>query len=156
MPSSGTLAHEIAHEWFGNSVSLKIWPDMWLNEGFARFSEWMWTENLGTRTAAQAFTTAYSRSATSSFWQIPPAVIPDPSVLFTTAVYERGAMTIQALRVKIGELAFWQLIRDWAADNRYGNVNTADFIAAAEEASGMDLDNFFNVWLFQPGKPTTW
>ena len=156
MPSSGTLAHEIAHEWFGNSVSLKIWPDMWLNEGFARFSEWMWTENLGTRTAAQAFTTAYSRSATSSFWQIPPAVIPDPSVLFTTAVYERGAMTLQALRVKIGDLAFFQLIRGWAADNRYGNVNTADFIAAAEQASGMDLDNFFNVWLFQPGKPTTW
>jgi aminopeptidase N len=156
MPSSGTLAHEIAHEWFGDSVSLKIWPDMWLNEGFARFSEWMWTENLGTRTAAQAFTTAYSRSATSSFWQIPPAVIPDPSVLFTTAVYERGAMTLQALRVKIGDLAFFQLMRGWATDNRYGNVNTADFIAAAEEASGMDLDSFFNVWLFQPGKPTSW
>ena len=116
----------------------------------------MWTENLGTRTAAQAFTTAYSRAATSSFWQIPPAVIPDPSVLFTTAVYERGAMTLQALRVKIGDLAFFQLLRGWAADNRYGNVNTADFIAAAEQASGMDLDNFFNVWLFQPGKPTTW
>jgi aminopeptidase N len=156
MPGSGTLSHEIAHEWFGNSVSLKVWPDMWLNEGFARFSEWMWTENLGTRTAAQAFTTAYSRSATSSFWQIPPAALPDPSVLFTTAVYERGAMTIQALRVKIGELAFWQLVRDWAADNRYGNVNTADFIAAAERASGMDLDAFFDVWLFQPGKPTSW
>ena len=156
MPSSGTLAHEIAHEWFGNSVSLKIWPDMWLNEGFARFSEWMWTENLGTRTAAQAFTTAYSRAATSSFWQIPPAALPNPAELFNNTVYERGAMTIQALRVKIGELAFWQLVRSWAADNRYGNVNTADFIAAAEKASGQDLDNFFNVWLFQPGKPTTW
>jgi aminopeptidase N len=156
MPGSGTLSHEIAHEWFGNSVSLKVWPDMWLNEGFARFSEWMWTENLGTRTAAQAFTTAYSRSATSSFWQTPPAALPNPTVLFTTAVYERGAMTIQALRVKIGELAFWQLVRDWAADNRYGNVNTADFIAAAERASGMDLDAFFDVWLFQPGKPTSW
>ena len=77
-------------------------------------------------------------------------------MLFTTAVYERGAMTIQALRVKIGELAFWQLMRGWAADNRYGNVNTDDFIAAAEQASGMDLDAFFDVWLFQPGKPTSW
>ena len=156
MPGQSTLAHEIAHEWFGNSLSLKVWPDIWLNEGFARFSEWMWTENLGTRTAAQAFTTAYSRPATSSFWQIPPNALPDPSVLFTTTVYERGAMTIQALRVKIGELAFWQLMRGWAADNRYGNVDTADFIAAAEQASGMDLDAFFDVWLFQPGKPTSW
>ena len=58
--------------------------------------------------------------------------------------------------MKIGELAFWQLVRGWAADNRYGNVNTADFIAAAEQASGMDLDAFFDVWLFQPGKPTSW
>jgi aminopeptidase N len=156
MPSLNTLAHEIAHEWFGDSVSLKVWPDMWLNEGFARFSEWMWTENLGTRTAAQAFTTSYSRAATSSFWQIPPAALPDASVLFTTAVYERGAMTIQALRVKIGELAFWQLVRGWAADNKSGNVNTDDFIAAAEQASGMELDAFFDVWLFQPGKPTVW
>jgi aminopeptidase N len=156
MPSSGTLAHEIAHEWFGNSVTLKTWPDIWLNEGFARFSEWMWTENLGTRTAQQAFTTAYSRAATSSFWQIPPAALPGPSVLFTSAVYDRGAMTLQALRVKIGDMAFWQLIRGWAADHKYGNVNTAEFIAAAEQASGMDLDAFFDVWLFQPGKPTSW
>ena len=58
--------------------------------------------------------------------------------------------------MKFGDLAFFQLMRGWATDNRYGNVNTADFIAAAEEASGTDLDNFFNVWLFQPGKPTTW
>ena len=63
---------------------------------------------------------------------------------------------MQALRVKIGDLAFFQLLRKWADDNRYGNVSTADFIAAAEAASGMDLDDFFDVWLFTPGKPTTW
>ena len=156
MPSEGTLAHELAHQWFGDSVSLKVWPDMWLNEGFATYSEWLWTEHLGTRTAQQAFNTQYARAATSSFWQIPPVAIPDPSVLFTTAVYQRGAMTLQALRVKIGDLAFFQLLRGWADDHLYGNVDTADFIAAAETASGMDLDAFFNVWLYQPGKPTVW
>jgi aminopeptidase N len=156
MPSEGTLAHEIAHQWYGDSVSLEVWPDMWLNEGFATYAEWLWTEHLGTRTAQQAFDTQYARPATSSFWLLAPAAIPDPSQLFDSPVYQRGAMTLQALRVKIGDLAFFQLLRNWADDNRYGNVSTADFIAAAEAASGMDLDNFFDVWLFTPGKPTTW
>jgi aminopeptidase N len=156
MPSEATLVHEIAHQWYGDSVSLEIWPDMWLNEGFATFSEWLWTEHLGTRTAQQAFNTQYARAATSSFWLTPPAALPGPDVLFSTPVYQRGAMTLQALRVKIGDLAFFQLIRDWADDNRYGNVSTADFIAAAEAASGMDLDAFFDVWLFTPAKPTSW
>ena len=65
-------------------------------------------------------------------------------------------MTLHALRGKIGDMAFFQLLRDWYADNKYGNVSTADFIEAAEEASGMELDSFFDVWLFQPGKPTSW
>ena len=65
-------------------------------------------------------------------------------------------MTLQALREKIGDLAFFGLMRGWATQNRYGNVTTAEFIAAAERQSGMDLDAFFDVWLYQPGKPTTW
>jgi aminopeptidase N len=77
-------------------------------------------------------------------------------VLFSTPVYQRGAMTIHALRGKMGDMAFFQFTRDWVADNRYGNVNTADFIAAAEKAYGQDLDAFFDVWLFQPVKPTSW
>ena len=129
---------------------------MWLNEGFATYAEWLWTEHLGTRTAQQAFDTQYARPATSSFWLLAPAAIPDASQLFNSPVYQRGAMTLQALRVKIGDLAFFQLLRKWADDNRYGNVSTGDFIAAAEAASGMDLDDFFDVWLFTPGKPTTW
>jgi aminopeptidase N len=156
MPGQGTLSHEIGHEWFGNSVSLKVWPDMWLNEGWATYSSWLWSEHAGGATVQQAFDAQYSRSATSSFWQTPPAALPGPEVLFSTPVYQRGAMTIHALRGKLGDMAFFQFVRDWAADNRYGNVNTADFIAAAEEAYGGDLDAFFDVWLFQPGKPTSW
>jgi aminopeptidase N len=156
MPGQGTLSHEIGHEWFGNSVSLKVWPDMWLNEGWATYSSWLWSEHAGGATVQQSFDVQYSRSATSSFWQTPPAALPGPDVLFSTPVYQRGAMTIHALRGKLGDMAFFQFVRDWAADNRYGNVNTADFIAAAEEAYGGDLDAFFDVWLFQPGKPTSW
>jgi aminopeptidase N len=156
MPGQGTLSHEIAHEWMGNSVSLKVWPDMWLNEGWATYSSWLWTEHAGGATAQQSFDAQYSRAATSSFWLTPPAALPGPEVLFSTPVYQRGAMTIHALRGKMGDMAFFQFARDWATDNRYGNVNTADFIAAAEKASGQDLDAFFDVWLYQPVKPTSW
>lgn len=155
-PGETTLAHEIAHEWFGNAVTLSNWPDIWLNEGFARVSEWLWLEHRGIRTAQASFDIQYARAATSSFWQIPPAALPGPEVLFQGANYDRGAMTLHALRGKIGDMAWYGLLRDWFADNKYGNVTTADFIEAAEEASGMQLDAFFDVWLFQPGKPTSW
>lgn len=156
MPGEGTLSHEISHEWFGNSVTLTQWPDIWLHEGFATWSQWLWDEHVGRLTAQEAFLAEYARPATSSFWQIPPAGLPGPEFLFSSVVYDRGAMTLQALREKIGDMAFFQLLSDWYADNRYGNVTTAGFIAAAEEASGQDLDAFFDVWLFQPGKPTVW
>ena len=65
-------------------------------------------------------------------------------------------MTLQALRKKIGDTVFFRLLRDWATQNRYGNVTTAEFIALAEQESGMDLQHFFDVWLYQPDKPTSW
>jgi aminopeptidase N len=156
MPGQSTLAHEIAHEWLGNSVSLKSWPNIWLNEGWATYSSWLWLEHAGVRTVQQSFDSAYGRSAASSFWQTPPAALPGPEFLFSSPVYDRGAMTIHALRGKMGDMAFFQFVRDWIEDNEYGNVDTADFMAAAEKASGQDLDAFFDVWLFQPGKPTSW
>jgi aminopeptidase N len=156
VPGQSTLVHELGHEWFGNSVTLSQWPDIWLHEGFAAWTEWIWAEHTGTRTAHQFFLDAYSRPATSSFWSVPPAALSTPVQLFSSPPYQRGAMTLQALREKIGDLAFFGLMRGWATRNRYGNVTTAEFIAAAEQQSGMELDAFFDVWLFQPLKPTTW
>jgi aminopeptidase N len=156
MPSEGTLVHELAHEWFGNSVTLSQWPDIWLHEGFAAWSEWIWDEHVGAATAHEAFLDAYSIPAGSSFWSRPPAALGSPVFLFSNPPYLRGAMTLQALREKIGDVAFFGLMRGWATRNRYGNVTTAEFIAAAEQQSGMNLNTFFDVWLFQPGKPTTW
>ena len=76
--------------------------------------------------------------------------------LFNGTIYLRGAMTLQALREKIGDPAFFRIMRDWATQNRYGNITIAQFIALAEQESGIDLDHFFDVWLFQPDKPTSW
>ena len=152
----GTVAHEIAHEWFGNAVTLSVWPDIWLHEGFATFAQWLWDEHVGRRSAHDAFLQQYNRSATSSFWSTAPAVLPGAASLFATPVYQRGAMTLQALREKIGDFAFFNLLRAWYAENRDGNVTTADLIAEAEEHANAELDAFFDVWLFRPGKPTTW
>ncbi|GLX06955.1 M1 family metallopeptidase [Microbispora sp. NBRC 16548] len=156
-PGVGTMAHELAHQWYGDSVSVGKWSDIWLNEGFATYATWLWTEHTGGATAQQTFNGSgnYGRAATSSFWQIVTAD-PGPEDMFGNVPYNRGAMTLHALRGKIGDAAFFTLIKDWATEHRYGNAGTADFIRAAEKVSGMDLKAFFDVWLFQKGKPASW
>jgi aminopeptidase N len=157
VPNEATLVHEISHMWFGDSVTLTQWPDMWLHEGFATWSEWIWSEYQGNKTAAQWFKQLYSTPAQDTRFWTPPAGNPGtPEFLFNGTIYYRGGMTLQALREKIGEFTFSRLIRDWATQNRYGNVTTPQFIALAEKLSGQDLAHFFDVWLYQPPKPTSW
>ena len=154
VPDEATLVHELAHMWFGDSVTLETWPDIWLHEGFATWSEWIWSERQGNKSAQQWFDRWYSTSAKDTgFWGPAVADFSDPALLFNGTVYLRGGMTLQALRVKIGDLAFFQLLRDWATQNRYGTVTTPQFIALAERESGMDLTQFFNVWIYQADKP---
>ena len=157
MPDEATLVHELAHQWYGDSVTMATWPDIWLSEGFATFSEWIWSEHQGSETAHQTFTRLYSTSAgSSSFWNPPPGVPGGPAFLFDGTIYYRGGMTLQALREKVGDAAFFQIMRDWAQQNRFGTVSTPEFIALAELRSGIDLDAFFQAWLYLPGKPTVW
>jgi aminopeptidase N len=154
--AEGIIAHELAHQWFGDSVSVRTWRDIWLNEGFATFSAWLWNEHTGVRTAAQSFQTAYdSRPADRPFWT---TLVADPQrdTMFSSAVYQRGAMTLQALRQKIGDTDFFRLLRAWAAIHRYGNADTADFIALANHVSGQNLTGFFTTWLYTGSKPTSW
>jgi aminopeptidase N len=155
-PSDITVVHEVSHQWFGNAVSLTVWPDIWLNEGFATFSEWIYQERHGGPTAQASFDEVYARPATNSIWTRPPANVGGPQFLFTGTVYDRGGATLQALRVKVGDRTFFRILREWYARNRDGNVTTADFIRLAEKRSGRQLDAFFDVWLYQPTKPTTW
>ena len=149
--NTGVVAHELAHQWFGDSVALSRWQDIWLNEGFATYAEWLWSEHSGDETAQELFDGRYA----SFDWAQAPGD-PTPRRLFGAAVYQRGAMTVHALRRTIGDDAFFKLVKSWTAEHRDGNVTTAQFITAASTAAGRDLTGFFEAWLngtTQPPKP---
>jgi aminopeptidase N len=158
-PDELTLAHEIAHQWMGDDVTLARWRDIWVNEGFAEWSSWYWSEHTGQASAQRFFQRLYATPAKDTgFWNPPPGNPGGPEDLFAGSIYDRGAMTLQALRVKIGkDAAFLDLLRDWVAAHRYGNATTRDFVAFTEQRfPRLGLEHFFDVWLYQPGKPTDW
>jgi aminopeptidase N len=136
------VAHELAHQWFGDSVSVANWRDLWLNEGFASYAEWLWEEHNGPTPVQRSFEREYERTNWGE-----PAYDPGTQELFGNAVYKRGALTVHALRLTVGDEAFFDLIKSWTAEKRDGNASTEEFRAFAEEKSGKDLDAFFDAWL---------
>jgi len=151
----GTVSHELSHQWFGDSVSVRTWRHIWLNEGFATFAAWLWGEHTGGNSTYVSAKNTYDRiPATSSFWN---QSIADPQrdTMFSSAVYNRGGMTLAALRHRIGDPAFFTLLNRWPAQHRYGTASTGQFVALAERVSGEDLGSFFDTWLWQKTKPAS-
>ncbi|WP_222265933.1 M1 family metallopeptidase [Modestobacter marinus] len=148
------VVHELAHQWTGDLVRIAAWQHLWLNEGFATYAEWLWLERAGVRTAQQSFDQLAALPPESPLWEDLPGD-PGPALedLFSAAVYNRGAMTLHALRSAVGEDVFARLVREWVSAQAGEAVTTADFTALAEEVSGQELDELFQTWLFTPGKP---
>ncbi len=151
-PDESTVAHELAHQWFGNKVTLGRWSDIWLNEGFATYAEWMWGEQTGTDSPQDGYDFVMSIPAENAFWSIPTA---DPGAedLFAATTYYRGGAFLHALRLTIGDDAFWKVVRQWAAKPAGVPVSTADLLALSEKVSARQLDSLFDSWLYQPTKP---
>jgi hypothetical protein len=147
------VAHELTHQWYGDSLALAAWKHIWLNEGFATYAEWLWTEHEGQATVQESFDDLYNGIPEDDpFWSV---VIgdPTPEFLFDFAIYGRGAMTLQQLRLSVGDADFFEILRRWAKSREGQNVKTNQFIRLAERVSGEDLDELFDTWLFTPGKP---
>jgi aminopeptidase N len=160
MGSSVTTAvHELAHQWFGDSVSVATWSDIWLNEGAATFLEARWAETHGGPSARSWLRGWYDGlPAGDDFWA---HRVDDPcpthegcaSSIFAWWVYQRGAMALEALRRVVGEDDFWALLHRWVAERAGGTGSTADFEALAAEVTGRDLTGFFDAWLHRPVRP---
>jgi aminopeptidase N len=154
-PDTYVVVHELAHQWFGDSVAVDAWQHIWLNEGFASYAEWLWNQERG-RAGPEAIMNYYCRAIPRSdpFWDVR---IGDPGVddLFSEPVYTRGAMTLQALREEVGGDAFFDILQTWTADRADQTGTTDQFIALAESISGMQLDGLADDWLFTGSKPAS-
>ncbi|MFI0450975.1 M1 family metallopeptidase [Actinomadura sp. 6N118] len=146
------IAHEIAHQWFGDSVSVTKWQDIWLNEGFATYAEWIWAERIGNETLQEKFDGLYEDAGNRELWNVPPGN-PGRANMFGRSVYDRGGMTLHALRKKVGDEKFFSILKTWAKERRHSNATTPQFIEVAERVSGQQLDSFFDAWVFKRGRP---
>jgi hypothetical protein len=151
--ATSVVVHELAHQWYGDSLTLKRWKHIWLNEGFATYAEWLWSEELGMETPQEIFDDVYSNIPRQDpFWRVTIGD-PGPAQLFDFAVYYRGAMTLHALRNAVGDEDFFDILESWATRRAGKLVTTPQFIRFAERLSGEQLDDLFETWLFTARKP---
>jgi aminopeptidase N len=152
------VAHEIGHQWFGNSVTEKDWPHVWLSEGFATYLADVYVEHAyGPQRMAEYL--QKERKEVFDFAKENPAlavVVPQPTdlmALLNPNSYQKGAWTLHMLRQQVGDDAFWRGLRTYYGRYRNANAATEDFQKVMEEASGQDLAGFFKQWLYTPGYP---
>jgi aminopeptidase N len=145
------IAHELAHQWFGNSVTARRWRDIWLHEGFACYAEWLWSEDSGGRSADDWARYYHGKLASSR--QDLLLSDPGPRDMFDDRVYKRGALTLHVLRRTIGDDGFFDLLRDWTTRHRHGTAVTDDFTGLAANYSDESLRPLWQAWLYSKDVP---
>ncbi|MFC7306423.1 M1 family metallopeptidase [Streptomyces monticola] len=164
-PDTELLVHELAHQWFGNSVTPESWQDMWLNEGFATYAEWLWSEDHEGESAQEIFDQVYAGEGdyveenigdaedAEAIWAYPPAKPSGADTISDTPVYYRGAMVVHKIRQAVGDDRFYDIVQGWTKTHRHGNADTKDFTEYVEKKAGKDLGAIWDVWLYGEGKP---
>ncbi|GLZ41584.1 M1 family metallopeptidase [Actinokineospora sp. NBRC 105648] len=151
--NTSLIAHENAHQWFGDSVAVGRWSDIWLNEGFATYAQYLWSEHVGEGTADELAQYTYDRiPATDPFWTVLPAN-PGADKQFDNAVYDRGALTLHALRKTVGDDKFFEILKRWTTLKKGSTGLITEFVALAEQVSHKPLVSLFQTWLYTPTKP---
>jgi len=146
------IAHELSHQWFGNSVTLQRWQDIWLHEGFACYCEWLWAEESGVSTVQAEVERHHALLA-----ELPQDDLqladPGPELMFDDRVYKRGALAVHALRLHLGDELFFAVISGWLAEHRAGSVTTELFLAHVRREADEDAASLLTPWLFETALP---
>ncbi|MCW2817465.1 MAG: peptidase [Marmoricola sp.] len=145
------IAHELSHQWFGNSLTVAGWQDIWLHEGFACYAEWLWSERSGRDTADE-----WARFHWDRLSELDQDLLlgdPGPELMFDDRVYKRGALLLHAVRLELGDDAFFDLLRTWAETHAHGTVTTADFAGLLAETAGEGITDLLGSWLDQEALP---
>lgn len=146
------VAHELAHQWFGNAVTLARWQDIWLHEGFACYSEWLWSEESGGPHTCDE----WARHHHDKLAGLPQDLVladPGPALMFDDRVYKRGALALHALRHDVGDASFFDVLSGWAADRAGASVTTEEFLAFAADRTGHDVTALLQPWLYDADLP---
>ena len=149
-----TIAHEIAHQWFGDSITVQDSRDIWLHEGFAVYAEALWIEHAeGVEARDELIRNFFAKIRLAKNPYSPPGD-PQPDNLWNPGIYYWGAVALHSLREEIGDDAFFESLRAYYERHKGGNVTTEDFVSICEETSGKNLGEFFEVWLYGKEMPT--
>ena len=145
------IVHELAHQWFGNSLTVADWRHIWLNEGFATYAEWLWSGVCG-ELPADALAAQWHAHVAARPRDV---IVADPGIdrMFDPVVYKRGALTVHALRRTVGDEAFFTLLRAWVAEHRHETVTTEEFRSHAQRFTREPLDGLFTAWLDRAALP---